>query len=99
MALRVYGDAILPAVERNAAVLARHIRKAGLHDINKRQLKQSPHKSQLPGLRDKDLLDAAVEHLVDLGWLREDPRREGDLPGRQRSDYVVNPAVHGTRHE
>src|SRR5690606_26938153 len=52
MAERVYGDAALPAVERHAAILAKYIRKLGLREINKRTLKQSPHKSALPGLRE-----------------------------------------------
>lgn len=96
MAERVYGDAALPEVERNAATLARHIRKAGLRRINKRDLKRSPHKSSLPNLRDQQAMDAAVQFLVDAGWLMETSSREGDTPGQQRKDYSVNPAVHGS---
>jgi hypothetical protein len=95
MAERVYGDAALPPVERNAAALARYIRKEGFRQINKRELKRSPHKSKLPGLRDKDTMDSAVLHLVDAGWLQECPSREGGSIGRTRDDYIVNPAIHG----
>jgi putative DNA primase/helicase len=38
MAERVYGDAALPQVERNAAVLARYIVKQGFRTINLRHL-------------------------------------------------------------
>mgnify|MGYP001281818432 CR=1 FL=1 len=95
MAERVYGDAALPVVERNAAVLARYIRREGFRTINKRTLKQSPHKSRLPGLRDAQAMDAAVEHLVDAAWLNPTPSRDGGTRGRQTLDYAVNPAVHG----
>lgn len=92
---RVYGDAALPLVERNAAVLARYIVKWGLRSINLRELKQSPHKSALPSLRQKAAMDDAVAHLVDANWLRPDLSREGGGPGQPRLDYLVNPAVLG----
>jgi len=95
MAERVYGDAALPAVERHAAVLARYIRKAKLTSINKRDLKQSPHKTPLAALREAPVMDAAVSYLVDAGWLIDKSEREGGSPGRRRGDYAVNPAVHG----
>lgn len=95
MAERVYGDAALPPVERNAAVLARYIKRQGFRTINKRTLKRSPHKSSLPGLREAQAMDAAVDHLVDAGWLNPAPTREGTAPGRRSEDYTVNPAVHG----
>lgn len=93
MAERVYGDAALPVVERHAAILAKYIRKQGLRSINKRTLKQSPHKSRLPGLREAQAMDAAIAFLVDAGWLLPNPSREGDNPGRERADFLVNPAV------
>ena len=95
MAERVYGDAALPKVERNASVLARYITKQGFDRINLRSLKRSPHKSKLPGLRSGDAMNAAIESLVDAGWLLPDLSRDGEAPGRQRLDYLVNPAVHG----
>lgn len=93
MAERVYGDAALPDAERGAAVLARYIRKKGLRVFNKRELRRSPHKSHLPGLRDGNALDGAISVLVDAGWLRDSSSREGGTIGRQREDYTVNPAV------
>ncbi len=95
MAERVYGDAALPAVERNAAVLARYICKSRMTSINKRELKQTPHKSKLPGLRDQRVMDEAIDFLVSAGWLLPAPSRDGDTSGRVRADYAVNPAVHG----
>jgi hypothetical protein len=95
MAERVYGDAALPPVERSAAVLARYIRKKGFRQINKRELKRSPHKSALPALRDSDAMDAAVQHLVDAAWLQPCLSRDGGSVGRQREDFLVNPAVLG----
>lgn len=94
MAERVYGDAALPAVERHAATLAKYIRRQGFREINKRTLKQSPHKSALPGLRDAAIMDAAVECLVDAGWLLPHHSRDGG-PGQPKLDYLVNPAVLG----
>lgn len=90
MALRVYGDAALPRSERNAAVLARYILKMGMKTINKRELKRSPHKSALPDMRKAEALDAAIEHLVDGGWLMAIETNTG---GRPAGTYSVNPAV------
>jgi hypothetical protein len=95
MAERVYGDAALPDAERNAAFLARYIRKQGFTTVNKRDLKRSPHKSALTALRDAPVMDAALGHLVDAGWLIDIGSREGDGQGRRKGDYAVNPAVHG----
>jgi hypothetical protein len=94
MAQRVYGDAALPEAERNAAVLARYIRKHAFTAINKRDLKRSPHKSHLSMLRNAAAMDAAVSHLVDCGWLLS--ADDGNPQGRPRGDYLVNPAVHGS---
>src|SRR5205085_2207738 len=93
MAERVYGDAALPVVERHAAMLAKYIRRKGFREVNKRTLKQSPHKSALPGLRDAQAMDAAFTFLVDAGWLLPNPSRDGASVGRERQDYLVNPAV------
>lgn len=94
MAERVYGDAALPMVERHAAMLAKYIRRQGLRAINKRELKRSPHKSALPGLREAAAMDAAVGFLVDAGWIMPQHSRDGK-PGQPKLDYIVNPAVHG----
>ena len=95
MAERVYGDAALPKVERNASILARYIVKKGFDRINLRDLKRAPHKTSLPGLRSSEAMNPSVDHLVDAGWLLPDLSRDGDTGGRHRLDYLVNPAVHG----
>lgn len=94
MAERVYGDAALPAAERDAAMLARYIVKKGLRAFNKRELKRSPHKTALPSLRNAKAMDAALEVLEDGGLVRASGKRDGDGPGRASGDYTVNPALH-----
>lgn len=90
MAARVYGDAALPPVERNAAMLARHITRHKLDRFNARSLRRE---SGLPGLRDAEAMRLAIEALVEADWLKPDGNRQGQTPGRQSSDYLVNPAV------
>jgi putative DNA primase/helicase len=94
MTERVYGDAALPEVERHAAVLAKYIRKHQMRTINKRTLKQAPHKAALAVMREAEKMDAAVAYLVEAGWLMPNLSREGEAPGRQKQDFLVNPAVH-----
>lgn len=91
MAARVYGDAALPKVERDAAVLGRYVIRLGERTINKRTLSRSPHKSA-HGLRG-DALGDALDHLATADWLRDASSRDGDTVGRKREDYAVNPAV------
>ena len=43
------------------------------------------------------VMNEVVVFLVDAGWLVPNPSRDGDTPGKQRSDYLVNPAVHGSK--
>lgn len=90
MAERVYGDAALPVVERNAATLARHIVKRRLRSVNSRELMRV---DRLPGLRTSEDLAPAIERLVEADWLRPDPKRRGGSVGRQTADYIVNPAL------
>lgn len=90
MALRVYGDAALPAAEREAAVLAKYLRRTKTHKFNARTLRRA---AGYPGSKDVEQQSAALSLLVDAHWLRAAPSRDGDKPGRQASDYVVNPAV------
>jgi hypothetical protein len=90
MAERVYGDAALPPVERNAATLARHIRKSKLRTVNTRELMRH---DRLPGMREAAEIDPAIEALVEAGWLRPDPHRKGSSTGRASRDYVTNPAI------
>lgn len=97
-ALRVFGDAALPAVERNAATLARLILRHKLKRVNARDLKRTPYKQHLPGMREAEPLNEALAFLVDADWLKSVGSRAGDTPGRQTADYAVNPAVHGGDH-
>jgi len=91
-ALRVFGDAALSPVERNAAALARHIIKHRLTTFNARKLRRS---AGLPGLKEAEPFNDAVGLLLDADWLRDAGHRDGDTPGRRSSDFTVNPLVHG----
>lgn len=95
-ALRVFGDAALPPVERHAATLARYIVKNRIEKFNARALRRQ---SQLPGMRDAEPFNRAVEFLVEAEWLRSVATRAGPNVGRKSSDYIVNPAVHGADDE
>ena len=94
-ALRVFGDAALPPVERNAATLARLILKSKLTRVNARDLKRAPYKQHLPSMREAEPLNEALAFLAEADWLKPIGARIGDTPGRHSSDYAVNPAVHG----
>lgn len=88
MALRIYGDAALPAAERGAAQIARRIRRDGLHIINARVVRRE---WRLPGLTDIESVSEAIEVLCDAGWLTPAGSRSGGTPGRKSADYRVNP--------
>ena len=92
-ALRVFGDAALPVVERHAATLARYIRRRKMTQINARELKRAPHR--LPGLTEAAPLNAAIQFLMEANWLYPIGSRAGDSSGRKSADYIVNPAAHG----
>jgi putative DNA primase/helicase len=91
-AVRVFGDAALPPVERHAAALARYIRKMRLRTLNARDIYRN---ANIPGLREAVPTNEALVFLVDGDWLKRAGSRAGDSPGRQSSDFIVNPAVHG----
>ena len=95
MAARVYGDASLPTVERNAAALAQHIVNSGHHTINRREIRRNAGKANLSWARDTKALEAALELLALADIIRPAPSRDGDTPGRGTADYAVNPQVHG----
>jgi putative DNA primase/helicase len=90
-AMRVFGDAALPEVERNAATLARHILRTKPRKINARAIRRE---ASLPGLREAAKVNEAIAHLVEADWLTPAGQRNGDTPGRQSSDFTVNPTVH-----
>ena len=91
-ALRVFGDAALPMVERHSATLARYIQRHKLRRINARDIRRT---ANLPGLKDAQPISDAIAALIEADWLREAGKRAGDTAGRKTSDYVVNPAIHG----
>ena len=39
-----------------------------------------------------------LDTLVEAGWLHSFPSRAGDNPGRQKSDYLINPKVAELAH-
>jgi hypothetical protein len=88
MARRVYGDAALPQVDRDASAIAKHIRANNLTAINARKI---THEARLPGLRESERVRAALKHLGEAGWVRFVGGRAGGGPGRPREDYDVNP--------
>lgn len=92
MAARVYGDAALSRSDRNAATLARYIRRKKLSSINARHIRRE---ARLPGLRDVETVHEAIDALVEAEWLTPTPTRKGGTSGRQRADYSVNPAIFG----
>jgi hypothetical protein len=95
-AIRVFGDAALPASERNAAMLARQILRKKAERINVREVKRQ---WSIPTLKTTDKVEEAIEALVEANWLRSAPIRAGGTPGRASKDYLVNPAVLSSGHE
>lgn len=90
-AQRVFGDAALPAAERNAAALAKWIKGDGSDTINARIVAK---KSGIPAIKnDVDARDAAIAVLIEADWLRPAPQRRGSTVGRSSVDYAVNPRV------
>jgi hypothetical protein len=92
MAARVFGDAALPPVERNAATLAKHIQRHKPRSINARDLRRT---SRLPGMREAEPLREAIDALVEADWLRPSGERRGSTPGRHSADFIVNPVICG----
>lgn len=93
MAERVFGDACLPEIERNAATLAREILKRGtsLKKINGSDIRTT---WRLPSLRTAGAVDAACDELVDRGWLipagvRESKKEGRGSAGRLSKDYEI----------
>ena len=92
MLQRVLGEAALPVVDRHAAILARAIQQRKPTQINIRQVCR---KWRLPGMREAEVVKAAVNALEDAGWLIALPAREGATSGRKRQDYAVDPRIFG----
>lgn len=88
MAARVFGDASIPEVERNAMVLAKYLRKMRLPNFNARSLRR-----ELSGpFRQASAMDAACEALKEAGLIR--PKVTGGK-GRHPKEFEVHPVVFG----
>tara|TARA_R110000824_G_scaffold270881_1_gene459336 strand:+ start:5947 stop:8298 length:2352 start_codon:yes stop_codon:yes gene_type:complete len=90
MAARAYGDAALSPADRNAAALAKWLQRTKPDRINLRDLQRGGGN---PAFKDREALRDAVDILVEAEWLRPAPSRTGGTKGRQKVDYVVNPAI------
>jgi hypothetical protein len=73
-------------------VLGRAILSRRAETINARVVRRE---WRLPGLREASALNAAIGALEEAGWLIPKGGRDGGSAGRQRSDYTVDPRVHG----
>jgi hypothetical protein len=85
MAARFFGVNALPQAARDARTLARVIVEERLERLNSRL------RSRSGPIRDVDRVKAALLDLEAAGWVRRDPVRHGDGPGRQRDDWEVRP--------
>jgi hypothetical protein len=94
MAERVYGDAAIPAQERHAMALVRHIRRGRLSSFNARRLRREAGGD----LRESTIMDGACHALEEAGLIRPvQPKRPG--VGRPSKDYIINPVVHGAAND
>jgi hypothetical protein len=89
MAERVYGDAAMPAAERGAMALARHLRKTGLAEFNARDARREIGSL----LREAAGMDAACAVLIEAGLIRAKPSHVTGA-GRKPKNFDVNPALH-----
>ncbi len=87
MCRRVYGEAALPRSERDAATLGRDILKRRPVLLNARVVRRE---WRLPGLNEAAAVNAAIDVLVDAGWLISAHSRDGGGPGRKRQDFKVH---------
>lgn len=97
MARRAFGEAALPEAERDARRLARWylaLSAPRAETLNARELRRVGDGLGIPTA---PRTEAALGELQELGLLRRAPSREGGRPGRQRSDWAVNPSVREAR--
>ncbi len=94
MARRCFGSASLPQAERDARRLARWlIRQSPLPEtVNARELRRRANGPTIPSA---ERVEAALRELEAAGWCRPAPVRAGDLPGRARANWAINPALRG----
>jgi hypothetical protein len=89
MAEYVFGDASTPREEQLATILAKYIIRSKADKINAREIARV---AKLPGLKDSNAVDAAVNRLIEAGWLFPD-FKEFIGAGRPGKDYIVNPKI------
>jgi hypothetical protein len=89
MAEYVFGDVSAPRDEQLATILAKYIIRSKADKINIREIARV---AKLPGLKDSNAVDAAVNHLIEAGWLFPDFKNIIGA-GRPRKDYIVNPKI------
>ena len=89
MAERVYGDAAVTHIERNASTIAAWIARDRPDEVYVRQLQREV---RLPGLRAAHDIRAACDFLVEADWLEPPPKTEFGQP-RARVAYAINPAL------
>jgi hypothetical protein len=89
MAQRAFGAAAVTVEDRNAAALAKWLRRTGAKSFNARAARLGEGG---PGgaLRKPKAMNDACDRLVEAGLIRPAGKREGETKGRQSSDYEVN---------
>jgi len=85
MAARFFGVNALPQSARDARTLAKVIVEERRERLNSRTLGRSGP------IRNVDRVKAALLDLEAAGWVRRDPVRDGDGPGKPRDDWEVRP--------
>ncbi|MXP62132.1 DUF3987 domain-containing protein [Roseomonas sp. M0104] len=89
MAKRAFGEAALPEAERDARRLARWMlrQRPRRAVLNARQMRREANG---PGIVSAPRIEAALQELAALGWVRPSDSKAG---GRRRADWDVHPAV------
>jgi hypothetical protein len=94
MARRAFGEAALPEPERDARQLARWLLKQQPlpATLNVRELRRVANG---PGMPNSMRIEAALEELAALGWVRQALNSRAGLGGRSKNDWEANPALGG----
>ncbi|WGF90085.1 DUF3987 domain-containing protein [Marinivivus vitaminiproducens] len=93
MALRIYGEASLPKVERDAVTVARWIRERLRRDGHLVSFTtRDMQRARLPGLATASDVRAALEELQEASWIRRAPSLSG-LGHRPKEVWLVSPLL------
>ena len=89
MAERVYGDAVIPKVERSAMILVAYLKRNMLSTFNARDTRR-----KIGGMlrESRDML-AACNTLEEAGLIKQEFARVGEQKGRRALTYGVHPLV------